>query len=249
MIRRTIPFFCGVCVVFAASSATADMSYEQYEKELASLQQREKSAKEQIAVEQSNIENVKRQISEIDMKIAAMRKEIFEILGITEDEVMKVEAEIAALRKQLEMLSGLSESEVKTRASDIDAQKAQIEGIKKRPVSYLWSIRDKIAGLDQLMEQLRSLAAAAPQVVPLQQAPTAATSYTVRLGPEKHESLYQIAGSDLVYGDPKKWTVIYRTNRQLLDKQFQMYMKRNPKSKYSHPEDLIFPGQILEIPR
>jgi nucleoid-associated protein YgaU len=48
----------------------------------------------------------------------------------------------------------------------------------------------------------------------------------------KGESLYRISGYDQVYGDPMKWPRIYEANTDII------------KNK-----DLIYPDQVLRIPR
>ena len=55
--------------------------------------------------------------------------------------------------------------------------------------------------------------------------------YTVRLIPERRESLWRIAEYDFIYGDPWLWPKIWHRNRKLI---------QNP--------DLIFPGWQLYIP-
>ena len=54
------------------------------------------------------------------------------------------------------------------------------------------------------------------------------TTHTVVKG----ENLWNIAGYKHIYGDPTKWPQIYRANRDKIE---------NP--------DLIYPGQVLVIPR
>ena len=57
------------------------------------------------------------------------------------------------------------------------------------------------------------------------------TTYTVRLIPERRESLWRIAEYDHIYGDPRLWPRIWHRNRKLV---------QDP--------DLIFPGWQLYIP-
>jgi nucleoid-associated protein YgaU len=57
------------------------------------------------------------------------------------------------------------------------------------------------------------------------------TTYTVRLVPERRESLWRIAEYDFIYGNPWLWPKIWHRNRKLI---------QNP--------DLIFPGWQLYIP-
>lgn len=55
--------------------------------------------------------------------------------------------------------------------------------------------------------------------------------YTVRLIPERRDCLWRIAEYKTIYGDPFKWTRIYKANKGQI---------KNP--------DLIFPGQVFDIP-
>lgn len=57
------------------------------------------------------------------------------------------------------------------------------------------------------------------------------TTYTVRLIPERRESLWRIAEYDHIYGNPRLWPRIWHRNRKLI---------QDP--------DLIFPGWQLYIP-
>ncbi len=244
-----------LCFVFSAPlyAASVEMSYEQYEKELAALQLREKNAKEQIAGEQGQLEHLKTQIVDLEQKIVAVKQELFTVLGITENDAASAETEIASIRQQLEILSGLPLEELKKREKEIDVQQGRLTALRSRPVSFLWKIRDQLPPIEQLAHQVKNqsqqqLAA----VQPVQQAPrdaSTAGTYTVRYVPGNRETLYQIAARDSVYGDPKKWILLYRSNREKIDRKFQQYLKENPDKKYAHPEDLIFPGQILDVPR
>ena len=55
--------------------------------------------------------------------------------------------------------------------------------------------------------------------------------YKVRYLPARRDCLWRIAGYDYIYDEPRLWTKIYKAN----------------KSKIKNP-DLIFPGQVFEIP-
>jgi nucleoid-associated protein YgaU len=242
------------CMVFSAPlyAASVEMSYEQYEKELAALQQREKNAKEQIAGEQGQVEHFKTQIADVEQKIIAAKQEIFTILGIAEQDVVSAETEIASIRQQLEILSGLPVEELKKRQKDIDTQQARIAALRKNSVSFLWKIRDQLPPIENLMQQVKSQSLQQVVSQPAKQEfreASGVTTYQVRHVPGNRETLYQIAARDSVYGDPKKWILLYRSNQAIIDKQFQQYLKENPNKKYARPEDLIFPGQVLEIPR
>jgi len=236
------------CLLLCAPllAASPEMTYAQYETELASLQQREKNAKEQIAQEQARIESLKQQIADIDRQIVAVKAEIYRILGITEADVAAAQSELASIRQQLEMLVGLTAEDLKKRTKDINELESRIAALKKKPVSYLWKVRDQIPPVEQLLAQVREKASQKATAAPVSQG---SNSYTVRLVPGNRDCLFKIAGYDFVYGDPTKWTMLYRANESIIKKKYDRYAKKVPQSKYSHPEDLIFPGQVLDIPR
>jgi nucleoid-associated protein YgaU len=213
------------------------MHMESYEIALANALQREKTAKEAIAQEQAQIESLKQQLIDMDAKIAATIQEKYDILGITEQDVIDAENEIASIRQELELLLGLTPDELLRRIADIKKQEARIAALKAKPVSYLWRIRDQIIELENLLARVKA------------NLPDKLSSYTVRLIPERRDCLYRIAEYDEIYGDPTQWPQIYRANKSQIDGGYNRYVKRVEEPKYSRAEDLIFPGQVLDIPR
>jgi len=233
---RTMAISVLLCTM-AFGAAKTEMTYEQYEMELASAQQREKTAKEQIAQEQAAIEALKQQLLDMDQQIAAVIQEKYRILGITEQDVIDAENEIASIRQELELLLGLPPEELARRMSDLKKCEARIAALKAKPVSYLWRIRDQIRDLESLVERVKS------------NLPSNPMSYTVRLIPERRDCLYRIAEYPAIYGDPAQWPKLYTQNKSLIDNGYDRYVRNVQEPKYSRAQDLIFPGQVLDIPR
>ena len=213
------------------------MSMESYEIALANALQREKVAKEQIAQEQAQIESLKQQIADVEQRIAATIQEKYDILGITEQDIIDAENEIASIREKLELLLGLMPDELMTRFSEIKECESRIAALKAKPVSYLWRIRDQIIELESLLERVKA------------NLPDKLAQYTVKLIPERRDCLYRIAEYSEIYEDPTQWPKIYRANKSMIDGRYNSYVRNVEESKYSRPEDLIFPGQVLDIPR
>ncbi len=236
MKRATALLFC-LLISVAALPAETEMTYEEYEMELAAAQEREKAAREQIAEEQAKIEELKQRLAEIDQQIAAVIQEKYDILGITEADVIAAEQEIASIRQELELLLGLTPDELAERMDDIKKLEARIAALKSQPVSYLWRIRDQIVELESLLERVKA------------NLPDKPLNYTVRLIPERRDCLYRIAEYDFIYGDPTQWPKLYRANKALIDNGYQRYVNYVEEPKYSRAQDLIFPGQDLDIPR
>ncbi len=241
--------FC--CCLFSVSSFAEDpawqfqenaeeydtMTMETYEIALANALQREKIAKEQIAQEQAQIETLQQQIADVDQQIAAVIQEKYDILGITEQDVIDAENEIASIRQELELLLGLTPDELLKRMSDIKKQEARIAALKRKPVSYLWRIRDQIIELEDLLARVKA------------NLPDKLSQYTVRLIPERRDCLYRISEYPEIYEDPTQWPKLYRANKSMIDGGYDRYVQRVEESKYSRAEDLIFPGQVLDVPR
>jgi TolA-binding protein len=230
------------------ASPQSQMTYKEYEEQLASVQQREKAAKEEIAQEQAKIESVKQRIAELEQKLADVQKEKYALLGITEQDVAAAETEIASIKSGLEQLLTVTPEELLKYKNDIAALESRIAAVKAKPVAYLWKIADEINGLTQLVDQLKTRMQMAGTSA--QPATDKATSYTVKFVPQNRECLYRISGYDFVFGDPAKWPYLYRANQSIIDKGYGRFKERMGSScKYARAADLIFPGQVLDIPR
>lgn len=243
--------FVSVCLVLCLplwATGAVVMTYDQYENRLAQALQQEKTAKEQIAQEQSGIEALKGQIADTEQKIAALEKEKYEILGITEADVTGALGEIASIKQALDPLEGLSANELFARKNEVSAAQARIEAFKRKPVSFLWKIRDALKPIEdqsaRLADRLNRRV-----VDPPAKNNDAPTSYTVKLVPENRESLSRIASYAFIYGSALKWPTLYRSNQSIIDKKYDRYSKRGSNPKYSRAADLIYPGQVLDIPR
>jgi len=68
-------------------------------------------------------------------------------------------------------------------------------------------------------------------------------TYTVRLIPDRRDCLWRIAEYDHIYNDPWQWPRIYQANKSILSDNLEN------SQGYTRPEDIIYPGQILTIPR
>ena len=213
------------------------MSLETFQIKLTEAQQKEQNLKSQIANEQRIIDSLKARLVEIDDSIALLNQEIYSILGITEDDVLAAEAEINSIRASLEELNGLYPDELQARVKELLDDEARINALKEKPVSYLWRIRDQIRDLESLLAEVKA------------KLPDEITSYEVQLVPGHRDCLYRIAGKDEVYGDATRWPELYRANKDIIDRGYNRYKNNVDDPKYDRPQDLIFPGQVFDIPR
>lgn len=213
------------------------MSLATYEIELALALEEEQIARQQIAVEQAKIDSLELLLLDLDLRIVAIIQEKYLILGITEADVQAAEAEIREIRQNLENLLALSPEELQRQTGEINKNEARIVALKRMPVSYLWKVRDQIKELDDLLARVKA------------KLPDSLAEYTVKLNPGKRDCLYRIAGFDDVYGDVSRWPELYRANKDQIEQGYNRYTRNVEESKYDRPEDLIFPGQVFDIPR
>jgi len=241
--------------IFSTCCADApSITYKDYEDQLASSQLREKTAKEEIATEQGKIEAVKQQISDATQQITTVTNETYALAGTSEPGMAAAEAEATSVKQEFEILLGLAPEELARRGADIKALDDRIGALRAKGLSGLSRMAGRLAELAQLSDQVKSrMKLAAPQPA-VETTPATASdkpnSYMVKLARDNRECLYRISGYDFVFGDPAKWPYLYRANQSIIDKGFLRYKNlKKDGARYSRAADLIYPGQVLDIPR
>ena len=191
--------FLAALMVFGVSSSFGQeqMSWEEYEAQLLSWQQREMQAKATIAQEEENIANIKAEIAAMDQQIASITQQMYDLLGITEADVEKLEGEMMGILDHINELKMMSSQDLEFKRDEIDGIENDIDGLMAWPAAGLPVMQRKIAGLRKALAELRAKLPRLPR------------SHTVAEG----ECLYIISGYSTIYDDPLKWPRIYRANR------------------------------------
>ena len=235
------------CILMGhAFSYSSAMTFKEYQNELFTMQEREKKAKEQIAEEQTKIESIKQQINETEQNINNVIKEKYEIIGCTQQDIDDFEKKLLDIKQILQYYLSLSLEDLKKHSKEIQKQQENFWQLKKNPISLLWKMSTLINETEQLLLEINSKMQSAVAVSNKEEK---ASTYRVKLIKGNRESLHKIAGYDFVFGDPSRWKELYYANKSKIDRMYKLYKrKKGEDSKYSKPEDLIFPGQILTIP-
>ena len=236
-------------------SAQSSLSSAEYEKRISEYQNRNKVLREQIAQEQATILDLKNKIEATKKRIAAIRKNRLDALGITAEDVAAASEAIAALKNDISSLQRVSDELFQQDSSRVFSFRTRLQSLRSRPASRLRDLSDQLGIVSDLVNQCEqrfaqlslSTAAEKESPAPLPQENQPVESYTVLELDDKPESLFSIAGK--VYGDPMQWPRIYQANKELIDRNFSRYKNNSKPSVYSDPSDLIFPGQVLTIPR
>jgi len=193
------------------------MRIEDYNIELAKWMERERVAKVEIAKLEKEIADLRAQLSDLDNQIAAMRQEIYRLLGYNQRQVDAFNRELGRLRQQIEGLLRLSLEELYDRLDEVETIGKRLEEMAADKRANLPEIAAQLREIQNLLERLKARAAQAKPKI---------ETYTVIRG----DYLWKIAGKPDIYADPYQWMRIYSFNREEI---------RNP--------DLIFPAQIFKI--
>jgi len=269
VLTRLLICLCAVTACVNAATGPVPADCEQYEAELLSAQDREKTAKEQLAGQQGELQRLRQEIADAKQRSAAAEQEKYSTVSATEPDVVAAENEASAIEQQARQLANAPADQLAARESDVSALEIRLSALTAKPVSGLWRVRDRLDQARQAVQQVRSglidaIAAQQAVAAPVTGSRTSAaggqsfthsvsqtgqSTYEVRLVPGNRDCLYRIAGYDFVYGDPARWPTIYEANRSIIVRNFERFVQSVSQSKFSRPEDLIFPGQVLDIPR
>ncbi len=214
--------------VFALSSfsfAQEEMTYEIWQQEIAAHKQREDDANAKIAVLEKDIADLKGQIADVRAQIKSKWEEMLAFVGVTQEEY---DAFVAGLNDFISRVRGFES----TYASDFSGWGKALKGaddelkVKKADkIAIFPRLDSKFAEADRAIADSRDALRLAKEA-------SGTNSYTVRLIPERRDCLWRIAEYSEVYGDPFKWPSIYSANKDQI---------KDP--------DLIYPGQVFQIPR
>lgn len=232
-------------IVIFAYPQDREMTYDDYLTELNGLIAREKSAREGIAQEQAAIENLKQHLARVMQRTAEVRREMYAILGVTEQDVIDAESELASLLSIFREQVVLSDEELLGRRAQIDRYESRFNALRQKRVCLLYRVAARVNEVEAVLSQIRAQIDLALN----RSRQTAAVSYSTYTvgGSGTARTLWDIASE--VYNDKFQWPRIYRANRPRIDRAFQRYLKSAPEGIIRKPQDFVLPGWTLEIPR
>ncbi len=239
LIPLFVGFFWVPSLVFGQDSRLKEWTLEVYDSALAVAEKRFQDAKTGIVQEQAGIEALKLEIAQTQTKIGETIVKTYALLGITQEDVNLWNQQAGNLKTGIEELMALPSDQLITRMNNIKECEKKLEELKANRISWLFDNTLVIGELENLLRQLKS------------QLPDKAMQYTVRLVPEQRDCLWRIAGYEEIYGNPYEWPKIYSSNKSQINQKFRTYQSvvAVDQQKYQKAEDLIYPGQVFDIPR
>jgi|WetSurMetagenome_2_1015567.scaffolds.fasta_scaffold164979_3 hypothetical protein len=235
----------GAGVLSIVLAKEREMTYDAYLNELNRVITQEKNAREGIAREQGMIENLRRQIAEIELRIASVIQEQYAILGITEQDVYNARQQLDAFRSSFERFLLMTDDELLARQQEVNVQASSFSRLKLKRVCMLRRVAILVNDAASLLLQVKIRvegAHARPAVTPL----NALSQYTVGKS-GSGRNLWEIAGE--MYNDQRQWPRIYRANKKRIDRLFERYEVHSGDGMIRRPQDLVVPGWTLVIPQ
>ncbi len=239
-------------------------SSAQYSIDLVSLHDKEMLAREQIVQEQSQISQLRRQIAEADQKINKAVNDQYSIFGITKSEIERAEQVLKNLRKKIDELKNIPSTELIKKKDLIHECTTQLLLLESSSVVKFRIFSKTISELNKALLQISSVIETEfsdTATENLNQPEKITTDFQEKKQPKtnfsfdtytvknSNETLFIIAGYEQIYGNSHQWYKIYKANKDLINENYQQYKDTAENAKIINPYDLIFPGQILRIPR
>lgn len=260
------------------SKEEREQYWQELENELMMWQQREADARAAIQENEQKIADLQARIQKIDAEYEALYNKIMAELGITAEELAEFQKRLDEVNAQLDYYDELSNSELYAHRDEINDFVGDYEAMKEEKVAKAPDFRDQLAQIDRRIEKLQSdLIAARPKYYEDEHEVVKGECLWIISGYEhiyndpaqwgiiyranrdqikdpdliypgqifkiprglpttwkvyEGECLWTIASYPEIYNDPFQWPIIYRANTDQIE-----------------DPDLIYPDQILSIPR
>lgn len=196
-------FICSLVALFGLVMASdvvlaqEKMTMDEYKAQLQQWADRETAAKDEIAKLDTDMESLKSQVAEIGNQTNDTWASIYGAIGVSEADVSAYRDELGGIERELNALGAIAPEELFKRRKEIDGHEAKLEELKQNRIYVLSEMRDKVAGLEGKIAQLR---AKMPKGM--------YDEYTVLRG----DYLWRISRKADIYGDPFQWVRIYSYN-------------------------------------
>jgi len=223
-----IPFLAlAVLLPSLALGAKSDrMTYDEYLVELEGYQQREATARQELAAVNQEIARLQSELASAQGQIDTAWDQIFEAL----------QTDRRSLEIYLTNVETLRDNFANYAEMDLDAMKQHGDGIYRDIQKYENYSQSRMALHPDAEAWLREIASYKElmenRIVDMPLEYLSETNYPSSYKVVRGDCLWNIAKKPFIYNDPFKWTWIYDANRDQID-----------------DPDLIFPNQVFGIPR
>jgi len=213
-------------------AAPAEMTLDTYMREVAFQNKREEDALAQIAQLQREIRQIETEIAQTDAATAATWQKMLDLAGLTQEQYDLFVHNLDSLTASVSDFATRYQGATSQWQAALEAAEQELAQITQHPASRFPRLDERMGRAQTALNQGRTALAmakgASSQPTGTVAATGTANTYTVVPG----DCLWRIAASGDVYGNAGRWQRLYRANQKKI---------KNP--------DLVYPGQVLTIPR
>lgn len=195
-----LSFFVSSVLAQEYSYDYKNMTMDQYKLELQKWQDTEAKAKADLDKENAKIEELKKQLSDLQNQTKQTWNDIYTMVGTDEAGFKAYMQDLNNLSNDVSALLSSSPDEIYRNLKELDGYEAKLNELKKDKRSLLTEAQNKIASIEGMIAQAK------------EKAKSANASYTVMRG----DYLWKIAKKPEVYGDPFAWVRLWTANRNLI---------------------------------
>lgn len=266
-------FCCGIVIFSSFLINAEDIKKSARGFSLDTMQQREMAAREQIALEQAKIGNLKQDLQACTGKLTDALNERYRLLNTDKHGYDSVNSSLDSIAFHLENFLSAGGIEISDNIRTIDSLYSCAGRLKTTTrFTRLNNVAKKIQVIEDLylkiseaytmlQREISSADSSGTRTLDSVEGPAVAPAvdsgkpsdladvWIVSNDSGTSESLFKIAGYDQVYGDPYKWRKLYLANKELIDKNYEKIQKNKKTDVSINPQDILFPGQVLRIPR
>jgi len=221
-----IPILSGVAL------AADRMTYEEYQAQLKTYQDREQAARDAIVAERKAIDDLRAQITAVTAQIEDTWNQIFAALGMTREEYQAFLASIAAIEARVDELARMSPDKLLENAKELDQLEAKVNELLALKVARLTEPHDRLTRLAARIVGLKNSLPKPKNDI-----------YSVLRG----DYLWKISGKKDIFSDPWKWMRIYSANRTEINNPDLIYpdQKLRIPRQFGRDDHLVVKGEFL----
>jgi len=216
----------------SAFSQERKIEMDNYQTQLATMQQREADARAKLDQLDADIADLKNQIDETQRQINTTWDEIYAMLGTNEAGVDAYRNALASIEREVDGLAALSPEELFKRRDDLEDIEKRLEEKKQSKIAFLTEMENKLMAIDG---KIAALKAKMPANI--------YDEYIVVKG----DYLWKISKKDEIYGDPYQWIRIYCVNKDQIKDPELIFADQNLKIARGVGKDeyLVVKGEYL----
>ncbi len=206
------------------------MTMEEYQQRYQAAKEREAAALPRIAQLKTLIASIKEEISDVKKQSERVWNEILDALGITQQDYDNFLDEIDQLKSTVQNFASQYYDNPSKWEKELGLAEKEARQLRENKIAYIPRVEEFLRELDEsIVDSKQSLNQAKAEANTSQ---VGSDEYIVQLIPGDRDCLWKIAQRPEIFGDGSRWREIYEANRDII---------KNP--------NLIFPGQLLKIPR